>query len=317
MILQKRILELERIDVKKTALPDFDEFWSKRIKELKRAGLNMRAKPLAYPLSALKVFDLTFDGVDGTPIKAWKVLPEPLPAGKIPFLVHYHGLGGERGFPYNYAFWAAMGIGVFAADARLQAGDTGSNTGFASGSAGSISSMGIENENDFYFGRHLSDSLRAVEAVKTFTEADKKKIIVEGGSQGGGVALAVAALYAGEIFACLADVAGSCWYEKRVMDRTGSATDIAHYLHRHPGKFERVLKTLSYFDNINLAGRIKCPVLASVGLRDNVCPAENVYAAYNKIKSKKRMEVYPFAGHEGGGIFHTDLKLKWLAELLK
>ena len=316
MLLEKKIKELEQIDIKKTALPDFDAFWKNKIKETKGAKLNVKSKKADYPLTALRVEDITFEGTDGTAIHAWKVLPNPMHAKKIPFLIHYHGLGGDRAYPYNYAHWAAMGIGVLAADARLQGGNTGSKTGLETGSSGSVASMGIESEHDFYFGKHVVDSLRAVETVITFPEADVKRIIAEGASQGGGVAFSVAALYADEIFACMADVPAFCWYEKRILDRAGSATDIATYLNRHPDKFERALRTLSYFDNINLVEKIKCPVLASVGLRDNICPSENAYAAYNKIKAKKQMEVYPFAGHEGGGIYHAELKLKWLSRLL-
>ena len=38
----------------------------------------------------------------------------------------------------------------------------------------------------------------------------------------------------------------------------------------------------------------------SVGLMDQVCPPSTVYAAYNHYAGRKRMEVYPFNGHENG-----------------
>ena len=121
---------------------------------------------------------------------------------------------------------------------------------------------------------------------------------------------------AGDVFAAMADVPSYAHFEKRLFDMTGSMADGAEYLRRFPDRLERVLQTLTYFDNVNLTPRIRCPVLVSCGLRDTISPPENVFAAYNRIRSKKRIEVYPFAGHEGGGEHHEELKFQWLAEQL-
>jgi cephalosporin-C deacetylase len=37
----------------------------------------------------------------------------------------------------------------------------------------------------------------------------------------------------------------------------------------------------------------------AVGLMDTICPPSTQFAAYNKIKSKKEMIIYPDFGHEG------------------
>ena len=36
-----------------------------------------------------------------------------------------------------------------------------------------------------------------------------------------------------------------------------------------------------------------------VGLMDTICPPSTQFAAYNKIRSEKRLLVYPDYGHEG------------------
>jgi len=104
-------------------------------------------------------------------------------------------------------------------------------------------------------------------------------------------------------------VPSSCWLEKRLFDRAGGYGDIAEFLRRHPDTLDQVCTTLSYYDNINLTDRIRCPVLVSVGLKDPVCPAENVYAAYNKIGAPKEIAPYPFGEHDGGGGVHSERKL--------
>ena len=49
----------------------------------------------------------------------------------------------------------------------------------------------------------------------------------------------------------------------------------------------------------HLAKRITGEVLMSCGLMDRVCPPSTQFAAYNRIRSKKNMVVYPDFGHEG------------------
>jgi cephalosporin-C deacetylase len=72
------------------------------------------------------------------------------------------------------------------------------------------------------------------------------------------------------------------------------------------------LNTLSYFDIMNMADKITCPTFASVALRDTVCPAKLYFAAYNRMTCEKEIKIYPFNGHEGGGAFHEQLKMRWV-----
>ena len=79
--------------------------------------------------------------------------------------------------------------------------------------------------------------------------------------------------------------------------------------------FAGINRLLSYFDTMNMAEWITCPVLMSVGLQDDVCPPRTSFAPYNAVKSKKEYRVYPFAGH---GVWreHGVLKDKWMAKML-
>jgi cephalosporin-C deacetylase len=44
--------------------------------------------------------------------------------------------------------------------------------------------------------------------------------------------------------------------------------------------------------------RVRAEVLMTVGLADTVCPPSSQFAAYNKIRSKKDLIIYPDFGHE-------------------
>ena len=78
-----------------------------------------------------------------------------------------------------------------------------------------------------------------------------------------------------------------------------------------------MFETLEYFDNMNFAENIACPIICSVGLKDNVCPPKNFLPAYKLIRSKKALYKYNNAGHEGGGASHAEIKIGWLKSLLE
>ena len=49
---------------------------------------------------------------------------------------------------------------------------------------------------------------------------------------------------------------------------------------------------------MNLADRIRCRTVITVGLWDDICPPSSVFAAYNHIEAEKQIEVFDFMGHE-------------------
>lgn len=57
------------------------------------------------------------------------------------------------------------------------------------------------------------------------------------------------------------------------------------------------------------------PALFSAALMDTLCPASTVYGAYHHYTGPKRIEVYPYNGHEGGESLHKALSLRFLAEI--
>ena len=62
---------------------------------------------------------------------------------------------------------------------------------------------------------------------------------------------------------------------------------------------KEIFTRLGYIDVQHLARRIRAEVVMAVGLMDDVCPPSTQFAAYNKMKCRKSMVVYPDYGHEG------------------
>jgi cephalosporin-C deacetylase len=168
---------------------------------------------------------------------------------------------------------------------------------------------GIRDPETYYYRRVFTDAVRAFETAREHPRVDRRRVAVSGGSQGGGISLAVAGLVA-EVAACLPDVPFLC-HMRRACEVTDAYpyAELVNYLRVHRQEADRVFETLAYFDGVHFAKRAKAPALFSVGLMDATCPPSTVYAAYNHYKGRKELRVWPFNQHEGGGSFQMGEKL--------
>ena len=310
-LLNEQLAKLENLVVPPTARPDFQSFWQAALARVKSQPLGSQFHEGVSPFPGVKAFDVVFHGLDGTPIYARLLLPPASPGSKLPCVIRFHGSTGWRGTVADHAAWLLAGTAVLAMDYRMQGGETGSNTGFTGGPVYDDFVFGVAEPTSYYFYHVITDALRLIELALAHEELDPRRLAVEGASQGGGTSLTMAALHPA-VSLCLADMPSFCDMERRIFYRTGSARALAELITRRPEMLEPVCATLSYFDNLNHAASIRCPVLLAVGLKDDVCPPENVYAVYNRISAEKRIEVYPFAGHCDGGSLQLEKKLSAL-----
>ncbi len=309
--------ELQAYKPARSEAADFDTFWQSTLAESRQFPLNATFTPAATKLKLIEAFDVTYSGFGGQSIKGWLILPRQR-SGKLPCVVEYIGYGGGRSFAFDWLLWANAGYAHFIMDTRGQGsswkhGDTpdvepeGSNPqhpGFMT--------RGILKRETYYYRRVFTDGVRAVEAARSHEAVDGSRIAVTGGSQGGGITLAVAGLDSSVALA-MPDVPYLCHYKVAIekADRD-PYQEITRYLHVHRDKVATVLGNLDYFDGINFSARAKAKALFSVGLMDDICPARTVYAAYNHYAGDKNIVVYPYNNHEGGESFHTQEKLNFV-----
>jgi cephalosporin-C deacetylase len=88
------------------------------------------------------------------------------------------------------------------------------------------------------------------------------------------------------------------------------------YLSRYPQQEERVLKTLSYFDPINIAHRIRCQSLFVLGLKDSTAPPQDSLGVYNRIEGEKGLKVFPYDGYGAGGDLGKEELVRWMQDRL-
>lgn len=312
------LAELERYAPDVAEPADFDAFWADSIAESRAAGHDPVLSPADTPLSGIRVRDVVFSGFAGDPVRGWLLLPRDAD-GPLPAVVEFAGYGGGRGLPHERLAWVAAGHAHFIMDTRGQgsawggAGATGDPHGSGPAFPGFMT-RGILDPSTYYYRRVFVDAVLAVELVRSLPEVDPGRIAVAGASQGGGIALAAAALSEGPLVAALPDVPFLCHFERSVgLTDSAPYSEVAGFLRVHRDAGAAVFRTLSYFDGVNMAKRATAPALFSVGLMDTVTPPSSIFAAYNRYAGDKEIAVYDFNEHEGGAPAHWPVQAAFLA----
>ncbi|AJE44031.1 acetylxylan esterase [Streptomyces nodosus] len=316
-------LPLDELRAYRSASPepaDFDAFWTKTLQEAREHELDARFEPVVTGLRTVQVYDVTFAGFGGHPVKGWLTVPVSVD-GPLPTVVEFIGYGGGRALPHQHLLWASAGFAHFVMDTRGQGstwsvGDTPDPVGSAPAFPGFMT-RGVEDPESYYYRRVFTDGVRAVEAARAHPLTDASRTAVTGISQGGGVTLAVGGLIS-DLTAVAPDVPFLCDFPRAttVTDQN-PYREIGNYLKAHRGRTERVRETLAYFDGVHFAARGRAPALFSTALEDQTCPPSTVFAAFNAwAHEEKAIEVYEFNDHEGGGPHQEAVKLRWLTNRL-
>ena len=300
--------------------PDFDDFWAATLAEAAAHDVDVRLSQVVTGLSTVEVYDVTFRGFAGQDVRAWLRVPAGQ-TGPLPAVVQYVGYGGGRGHALESLLWASAGFAHLHMDTRGQGsgwsvGET-PDPAPAGPQVPGVMTRGILDPATYYYRRLYTDAVRAVDAARSLPQVDPERVGVLGGSQGGGLALAVAGLR-DDLAAVVAFVPFLCDYPRatRITD-SYPYREIADYLKVHRESIERVYRTLSYFDGVNFARRAHTPALFSAALMDATCPPSTVQGAFQAYAVPREMLLWEFNGHEGGGILDEARALDFLHERLK
>jgi cephalosporin-C deacetylase len=283
---------------------DFDDYWDKALRELDATD----PKPELVPSSAVtpkhsEAFDLWFTGVGGARVYAKYVRPKN-PDGARPAVLQFHGYSGNSGDFVSRLAWSGEGFCVAALDARGQGGRS-EDTGGVQGTTlrgQIIRGLDDPDPHKLLYRQIYLDTAQLARVVMSFPEVDAARVGAMGGSQGGGLTLACAALEprikrAAPLFPFLCDY-------RRVweMDLAKDAYDELRYFFRmfdpRHEREDEIFTRLGYIDCQYLAPRIKAEVQMYTGLMDTICPPSSQFAAYNKITAPKHVVIYPDYGHE-------------------
>ena len=295
---------------------DFDAYWDLALEEMRNTDPEAELVPSEFQVPFAECFHLYFTGVRGARIHAKYLRPRRADAPH-PAVCQFHGYSGSSGDWGDKLGFVGLGFSVAALDARGQGG-LSEDAGTVKGNTlrGHIV-RGLDDAPENLMFRHIFlDTAQLASIVMDMPEVDADRVGAHGGSQGGGLTLACAALEP-RIKRLAPACPFLCDYQ-RVWEldlATNAYEELKTYFRSFDPRHERereVFTRLGYVDCQHLAPRIRGEVLMAVGLMDEICPPSTQFAAFNKITAPKRTVVYPDFAHEGYPGF-ADEALRFLA----
>lgn len=262
---------------------DFDEFWKKAKAELAAVPLQVLEKKPVKETEISTIYDVKIASAGPRPVSGYLAIPKDAKPHSLPLYCHFHGYG---------VFSAQIVESKDAIHFFINA--HGIENGreeeyYRNLNQAELKSYGFRNEENqkpdtCYFKYMILRDLRGVEFGRTLPEWNGKETYLQGGSHGAFQTMAVAALSDG-VTGCEIGIPWLCDLGGVKVGRLrGWRPDYA------PG--------LDYYDTVNFASRVHCPVnIKNAGLSDWVCPPSGVWVLFNNLKGKASMTVYQGWNH--------------------
>ena len=286
-----------------TAMPtDFDQFWKEAREEDKKF-------PLTYSRNRLE--RLSTDKVDcflirlqlnrqNQGIYGYLFYPKSTQAGKHPVILTPPGAGiKEIKNPLKQKEYVEEGgfirfeIDIHGLNPELDPTTFGEISAAFNSKENGYLSNGLDNRDNYYMRHVYLGCVRAIDLLTSLPEWDGKNVIVQGGSQGGALALITAGLDE-RVTACIAnhpalsDMAGY---------KANRAGGYPHFFRNKGMDTPDKICTMAYYDVVNFAKRIKCPTYITWGYCDSTCPPTTSYIVYNVISAPKESLITPINEH--------------------
>lgn len=282
---------------------DFRSFWQKNVEKLKQV-------PMSYTKELYK--DYCTDKIDcylvklqidkmGHSMYGFLFYPKNVQPGKHPVVLCPPGAGIKTiKDPMRNKYYAENGfvrfeVEIHGLDPRISSETFGEISRAFNDRNGGYLANGLENK-DIYYMKHVYVGLvRCIDFLTSLPEWDGKNVAVQGGSQGGALAIIAAGLDS-RVTQCVAnhpalsDMAG---YAAK-----GGTGGYPHFC-RQPQILSNkdCLNTLAYFDVVNFARYVKAPTYLTWGYNDVTCPPTTSYAVWNTLKCTKESLLTPINEH--------------------
>ena len=294
---------------------DFMSYWTKQLEDLKALPLVYTKEPAhEYDTDKANCYLVKLEvNKQHQAIYAYLFIPKA--EGKHPVVLCPPGAGVKTiKEPLRHRYYAdngcirmemeIHGLDPRLTDAQFKEISTALNTGI-----NGYLCQGLDSRDHYYMKHVYLALIRAIDFLTSLPEWDGRNVVMQGGSQGGALSLVAAGLDNRVTLCCanhpaLADMAA--YAEK---GRTGGYP----HLQRDSLLTPQNIKTLQYYDVINFARHITCPVRMTWGYNDSTCPPTTSYAVWNVLTCQKESLLTPINEHwtsEATERAHCDWVLK-------
>lgn len=289
-----------------TQMPaDFEQYWHGILAEQQKLPLSADVTPAAEYSSDL--YDCYLVKIrtwrNATKAYVYGYLTIPKAEGKYPIVVSPPGAGVKPMNPTKTQFYASEGkcirfeMEIHGIDPSLSAEAYADITrAFGDHFMSGYLSNGLSSRDSYYMQKVYASLVRVVDYLTTRPEWDGENIFVQGNSQGAALSIVLAALDPRIDAIAIAHPALSDMAGYAEPGRTGG---YPHFQNKYKDVklTADVIKTLQYYDVVNFARLVKCPVYMTWGFNDNVCPPTTSYAVWNTLQSPKECYLTPINEH--------------------
>lgn len=287
--------------------PDFADFWSATVAELRRVPLDVARVPQVTAIAGTTGHELSFRSWGGQRIHGYSVVwnddaPRPL-------VVHAHGYH-SRAEPLLE--WVRAGCHVVGFDVR--------GFGRSTAAVPAVSPFGwlltgARRPETSVLRGAVCDYIRATEVAAALDDVRVARFVSHGVSLAGGLAtMAEAVVPHADLLALGVPTFG--WVEgRRLLVERGSGAEVASFLERHPQYPEGDLQTvMSYYDAASFSPAITCPTLVGIGLVDRVVPCASVRSIVDGLQAPHEVMTFPVSHDAGPAMLEWErFDERWLA----
>jgi len=288
--------DIERIQPTVVDPSDFEAFWERTRKELGALPVDAKVVPLPErSTSNVAVYHVSLQNLGGA--RLYGMLAVPAKPGRYPAILQVPGAGIR---PYNPDIELAdkgvivFTVGIHGIPVNM---DPSVYRDLEAGALRGYFHFNNDSRDRYYYRRVYAGCVRAVDYIFSLPEFDGTNLGVSGNSQGGALSIVTAAL--DPRVRCLAAIHPAlCDLTGYLRGRAGGWPHVfwdgnsAWYRNE-----KAVFETLSYYDVVNFAKRVRVPGFYTWGFNDETCPPTSMYAAYNSVTAPKETALFTETGH--------------------
>ena len=275
---------------------DFDAFWKSKIAELQAVPASPMLEPVDSGAPGVKLWKITMGNIRGSKIHGYLARPDgdaPCPAMLIVQWAGVYPLSKDWSVGPAKNGWLVLDL--IAHDLPVDE----SKDFYAQQNAGPLknyTAIGNDDRDTSYFLRMYLSCYRGADYLSGRPDWNHKTLLVQGGSQGGLQTIVTAGLHPA-VTVATACVPAGCDHSGAALKRSPGWP---FWINSGNGKdVQKQAVASTYYDVVNFARRIQCPVLVGMGLIDTTCAPAGVFAMFNQIPTPKRIVIMPHANHMG------------------